>query len=270
VVESAGDRMMVKRKKITTTKETKVMMTVLFAVLILTMVYTVYSLISWRNFERRYVAWPPIAQDTLDHVLGLPAGNDNERVIKLVELKKVDSELLQRSDHLCDTRLLWGWQAGIVSHMKGSETECKDTRAKIAPVIAAYDQVVSYLEEEAVIGGLINTPLLQPSSDNEKKWQEQAVAWKNLNEKLEKLEASTAFKLAKEKIQGAVKNVSSAWNGVLVANDSKDPARYLRAASQLSTAYDDLRAILEGIDQDNGAYKQRLEVLDRAYQITFN
>ncbi len=236
---------------------------VLFAVLVTTMSYTIYSLISWRNYERTYLGWSQSVKTKMDAALALPSTSVDEKKTKLRELGRVDSEITKQSRDLCSTWFLSGWQGSIVRRVRVSEEHCRDVKEQIEPVIGKYSRVVAYLEDQATLSDLLAAAQLQSNPDGQKSLQANADAWKLLRTRLDSFDVNDQLRVTKDIVAKKVTAIDAGWQEVMVADKAQDTKRLLKATAGLSAAYDELNI---DFSQDKKSFQTLLDEFDRTYR----
>jgi len=227
--------------------------------------YALWSKYTWDEYEVEYGKWHTTTQDQLNTALMLPAVTEKERLTKLGALKKASDGITSARTSLCNANILVSWQR-IAPAFRDREEKCQRTVDTSVAFSQKMQAVITYLEQEQVLTGLISAIPVGKSELAEADWQAQAAAWHETASKVKTLPSNTDFAPTKQIAAETIVKVDVAWQEVVAAHGAKDKARYTKAQTQLADSYGSLDAIaVTGAKQ----LKILLDPLQAAYENAF-
>ena len=155
------------------------------------------------------------------------------------------------------------WQQQLIDEYRNIQAECQKDLASLISFQKELDVALAYVESDQQLAAIIAA--VAPASElADDAWSDQVAVWNKAIESTRKLSVSAEFKPTLEQAIDQMTTVASAWRELIVADESKDKAKYVAAHKNLGTMFDGLNDIVTGselrlssvLDALGGAYEK--------------
>ncbi len=223
--------------------------------------YAWWSISSWNSYQTRYTALRTVTEQQLGKAIDMKIETTEQRKEKLTALKNVAETLPTPSGDICQVGFATAWQ-GFIEDLKKKKEECNKGQAVLITLRSSLDKVVVHLESDRTLATLLSAAPVGgeiPEAD----WTKQRDAWSGVAVTVRELQSDNDFAPVKQVAIDRMGGMVAAWEEVLAAHQAKDKARYIKAASTLAQAFDNLAAISQA---STGELQKRVKDLESAYQ----
>lgn len=215
----------------------------LVVILVIAGVYIWWSLVAWSGVESRSMALRQSVSTHVGAALRLPVTSNDEKNKKLLALEAVNQEIASHQT-VCDVSQFVVWQHAF-EVFKKQEDACRAGLVRLNTLRTSLAAVIKYTRDEQTVARLIVAASSGAAESDEAAWQQTAVSWRGLAEKLKALQVSAPFKPVLTRIITEVEHVDASWQEVVAAHTAKDRARFEKAKDELSKAYGSLKDITQ-------------------------
>lgn len=227
--------------------------------------YGVVSAVSWNDLDDQVSSWSSETQELLDHASIDAQRPVHERAAEIDDIRSTLDAIHVDPEALCTPRAVVRWQSGVII---GSDREmaCQRSVHQVAPVAAALDDVVTYLEDANAVAAAISGLTGQSRQANEEDFETIVASWQQARTEVAELDVSDGFTETRDETVAALDEVVRAWEALVEANEEQNLVAFVEARENLEPAY----AALSGLGETGSA---RLEALDEeflaAYRIAY-
>jgi hypothetical protein len=231
--------------------------------------YSFWSMSAWETYRLSYVGWQEELRSDMDSAITLPAGKQQERARKMSALKDVSTDIIKAQGSLCASSVhyLIGWQH-FMSTLKEREDACRQIVTAAGRLGEELQAAMVYLENEQKLADIITTAAGSQTTVTETTWGSQIAAWQEAGGAIKKMSVSPDFTPVKDSTLENIRLVGAAWRQLDAAHKAKNKTEYLRAQTQLTSAYKSLREVTVRVGEQQLA--KLADSLQTAYDAVFD
>lgn len=206
-------------------------------------VYGWLSVTSWSFVESQSVVARQEITASLKQAVALPVSSSDERAKKVTAFQGIE-EQIDSYQNMCQISPLVQRQSAI-SSLRAKQDICQSTLKQLDTTRVSLSAVTDFLHDEQAVALLVATAGSLPGELNEGSWQDVAVKWHVLAEKLSALKVSAHFEPVHKRLITESAHMNASWQEVLAAHAAKDRARYEKAIDELSKSYGSFKDVTQ-------------------------
>lgn len=213
----------------------------LIAVAFVAIGYYYWSVQTWGGYDNTYTIFKQKNLEDTDNALALAAGSYDERKRKIASLNEVADNIMANKS-VCDVSYLIKWQGQLFADSKSKILKCNESVGIMNDYGANLKSVVSYLETEQKIAGIMNSTASN-QKQTEKTWDHQLAAWTKAVGDIGGVQVETSSQLMKEGALKYAEKMERSWKAVITAHKARNKAKYLEAYAELVKSHEMLASI---------------------------
>lgn len=214
----------------------------------LVVAYSVYSWLSWRDYQQTASSWIETAQADLDQAIHKPIGDGLTAQDKRRNLVDKAASLHREADGLCQPPSLTSWQVTL-GPVRQMTDDCHRQVHDLNNRASQLDTTMQFLSAEVELAAIIkqaNQDSVEAAEDDAD-WQSAQQAWGQAVDRVDQLDGGAGFEAVQTKASQVMAEMEAAWQDLQQAHQDRSEADFQAAQSSLDEAYAQLDELGEAI-----------------------